>query len=298
MRRNMFVGFLVGCFMLASVPVLAGQAEEAAKLFAEGKALLAKADFEGASQAFRKAAQTDTGNQEYRRQYAMIRQVMRTRGQIDKEQDPDRWWGMARSLRAYYHGHKIYSEALPLDRTIHRRRGTADSAAMLGETQLALGMHSEAAETLRSVSEEDATNRTNVLWGLALARQGRIDEAKTIAKEVTVKDDAGSRVFYQLACLRALIADSKGALEALTRSFELTPSDQLEAAIADAKACKDFSALASTADFAKALQTQSKVKESKCSKGPGCGSCPKRASCGGSAGKDAKEPSTDKKTDP
>lgn len=267
MHRNVVAGFLVGCCGLGSVPALAESADEAAKAFAEGKTLLAKADFDGASQAFREATQTHPDNKEYARQYGMLRQIIRTRAQIANEQDPDRWWGMARSLCAYYHGHKIHSEALPLDREIHRRRPTVDSAVMLAETQLALGRPSEAAETLRPLAKEDATKQTKVLLGLAFARQGRIDDAKAVIEKVTLEDDAGPRLFLQLAGLRALTGDSNGALEALTRSFELTPPSELDTAKAEAKVSKDFSALTKSSGFAEALRARSKVKDSKGGKG-------------------------------
>ena len=263
MCRNAIVGFVVGSFVLSSAPALAGPTEEAAEAYAQGRTLLAKADFAGASEAFGRAARTDAENGEYRRQYSMVRQVMRLRVEIEKEEDSARWWGMARSLRAYYHGHRIYSEALPLDREIHRRRATVESAVMLAEAQLGLGQHSEAAETLRGVDKGKATPRANVLLALALARGGRLEDAGAIAGKVAIKDDAGPRAFYELACLRALLGDTNGALAALTRSFELTPPTELETAKADAKACGDFSSLAGSPGLAKAMQAQSDVKASK-----------------------------------
>ncbi len=285
MRRSMVLGILVCVGALVVTPVMAGPGEDSAKAFAEGEALLAKADFEGALKAFRTAAQADRENQDYRQQYGVLRQIVRLRGEIQEERT-GKWLGMARALRTYYHAHGIYGEALPIDQKIHEQRPGADSAVKLAETQLALGMTSEAVATLRSVEERDATGRTNVLLGLGLARQGEIEQAKALAKEAVLdEDEADRRAFYELAGLRALIGDTAGAFDALTRSFEHTPASQLEEVKADARACPDFAALARTIQFAKVLQTESRIKESGCSQGTGCGSCPKRASCGDSAGK-------------
>jgi tetratricopeptide (TPR) repeat protein len=285
MRRSMVLGILVCVGALVVTPVIAGPAEDAAKAFAEGEALLAKADFDEALKAFRTAAQADRENQDYRQQYGVLRQIVRLRGEIQEEHS-GKWLGMARALRTYYHAHGIYGEALPIDRKIYEQHPGADEAVKLAETQLALGMTSEAVATLRSVEEREATGRTNVLLGLALARQGKIEQAKALAEDVVLnEDEADRRAFYELAGLRALIGDTAGAFEALTRSFELTPASQLEEVKAEARACPDFATLTRTIQFSKVLQTESEVKESSCSQGTGCGSCPKRASCGGCAGK-------------
>jgi tetratricopeptide (TPR) repeat protein len=291
MQRRVVVGLWVGCVVLAAVPVLGGVTEDGAKAFQEGNALLAEGDFNGALQAFKTAAKTDASNQEYRQTHAMLRQVIRLRAKIEKEQDSEQWVSTAQALRTFYHTHKLYSESLPLDRKMHSQRPTAGSAVMLAETLLALGEHSEAAEVLGSLGDKGATPRTNVLLGLALARQGRIDAAKAFAGRATPKDEAGPSFFFDLARLRALTGEPRKMADALTRSCELTLPSRLDAFKAEARACKDFVALASTADFTEALKTQSKVKESKCSKGSACGKCPRRAKC-------ASQPTKGKRTKP
>lgn len=280
MFRKVMMILFVGVIAFTSGASVAGPQEDAAKAFANGQALLAKADFTGAIQAFKTAVQADKGNQEYRQQYALLRQIMRMRGQIEKEKNPTRWRGMARALRSYYHTHRLFTEALVIDRKIHQQDPTPESAATLAETQLELGMNSEAVETLRTLEDAEATAQTNVLLGVALARQGKADEAKALAAKVTPEDDADPPLFFHLASLRALIGDSAGAMRALTASFEATPPSQLEAAKARAKGCPDLAKLVSTTEFAKVLKTQSKIEESKCSGGTSCGSCPKRAGCG------------------
>lgn len=289
MQRIVTVILLVGCVALAAGPARAGSAEDAAKAFAAGQTSLAKADFDGALKAFKSAAKKDGKNQEYAQEYTMLRQVVRMRKDCAKERNAEQWLNTAGALRTFYYDHHLYSEALPLDQERHRRQGSAESAIVLAETQLVLGMHSEAVEMLAGLPKEQASPRARVLHGLALARLGQIDEAQKLAAESPqVADDAGPRYFYDLARLGALAGDSTGAFEALTRAFELTPPSQLEAFRIEAKECKDLAAVASSADFAKVLETPSKVKESDCSTGAGCGKCPMRSKCSGNNPQDDK----------
>lgn len=284
MRQRAVTSFLAGCVVLTVVPALANGTETAANAFANGKALLTEAKFDEALQALKTAATSDADNVEYQQTYTLLRQIIRLRGQIESERAPDRWLSMARALRAFYQDHKIYSESLLLDRRIHERRLAPDSAELLAETLLALGKDTEAVELLSGVPKDATTPRTHVLYGLALARQGRFDDAKAVVRKARVKKHAKPRLFYELACLYALTGDTKASLKALTQSFERTPPSRLDSFKAEVTARGDFSGLVSTSGFAKALQTQSKVKESGCSKGPGCGECPKRAKCGTTSG--------------
>ena len=271
------------CVVVGAVTVQAGPAEDAAKAFADGQALLGAVKFTEALQAFGTAAKADAGNQTYQQTYAMLRQVMLLREKLAQTQDSVEWLAMAQPLRTFYHDHGIYAESLPLDLKIHQDHLVPNSAAMLAETLLAMGRNSEAAEMLGGLDEQQATPRTAILLGLSLARQGRIDEAKAAAGEAQIKEDAGPSVFYELACVRALTSEPMAAIEALTRSFELTPPSRLDALKAKAQECPDLVALAGTADLAEALKAQSKITESKCSKGTSCGKCPHRAKCSGGA---------------
>jgi tetratricopeptide (TPR) repeat protein len=279
MLRSVLASLLIGCLVFGGATAFAGPSEEAAQAFADGKALLAKADFEGALKAFEKAAKTDVNNPDYKEHYAILRQIVKLRERSAEETDEQRWVEMAQALRAFYHEHGIHGEALPLDREIYRRQPGSHTVAQLAETQLALGMNSETVELLSDLPKEQRTERTKVLLGLAYARQGRTEEAASIADQVSVKACAGPDTFFELACLHARVGENDGALTALTRSFELTPPSSLENRKADAKSCEDLAALAQTPEFAAALKTESKVKESGCSGGASCGKCPKRGGC-------------------
>jgi tetratricopeptide (TPR) repeat protein len=272
------------------LPAWAGSADRAAQLSSEGSTLLAKADFDGALKAYAQAAKADPENEGYRQQYALVRRISKMRKGIDKERNPEKWETNARALRSFYYENEIYAEALALDRQFHARLNTAESAGMLAETELALGMNGEAAELLSGLDEQQASPHTRTLLGIALARQGKLDEARALAPECVPPDGAGPAPYFDLARLRALLGESSPALETLARSFELTLPSRLEALKTKAKTCPDFAALATGPDFAKALETPSKIKESDCSGGSSCGKCPHRAKCSKQKSKGSTKP--------
>ena len=273
------VGFIAVCPPLAR----ADSAHRAADAFAQGGVLVAKGDFDAALKAYATAAKADSANQAYRQQYSLVRRVIKMRKRIEKESNPEKWVASAEALRAFYYEHGVYTEALPLDRQFHAKMNTPESAAMLAQTQIELGMDAEAAGLLSGLDKDKITPRSQVLLGIAFARQGKLDDARRIAKDFAVPKDAKPPVLWNLARLRALVGDSSDALGLLTRCFESTPPSRLDAAKTDAKESKDFGTLLASADFAKALETKSKVKESGCSGGTSCGKCPSRASCGKSS---------------
>ncbi len=265
----------------AAASAVVEAAVDAAGAFAEGEAFLAKADFAAALNSFRTAAKNGGKNQEYAQQYAMLRQVLQMRRNCPKEKNTERWLKMAEALRTFYYEHGLHSEALPLDQERHQRHRSADSAAMLAETQLALGMDSQTVEMLGCLTPEETSPRTRVLHGLALARLGQTEMAKQAAEQPQqLSDDFGPRYFYDLARMRAAVEDTNGAINALIRSLELTPPSRLEALKTEAKKCKEFSTLVGTPGFAQAMNTPSKIDESACSQGSACGNCPQRAACG------------------
>ncbi len=288
------VGFVVSA-------AWAGPDEDAAKAFEEGKALLAKADFDGALKAYATAAKADTEKkQDYRQQYAMLRQVVQMRESVDKEQNPQKWQAMARALRSFYHQNRIYSEALALDQKLHDKLKTADTATMLAETQLAMGKNADAAKVLGDLGEKDATDESRILLGIALARQKKIDEAKAAIAKCKLGAESAGGLYYDMACVMSLVGNSSEAISMLTKAFETTPPSRLDTIKAHAKADPDLKDVAGTAEFEKALKTASKVKESKCSGGSSCGACPSKGSCGSAKGgttctKDEKGACPDKK---
>ncbi len=257
------------------------RAETAPEAFARGRALLAEADFDGALQSFARAARADRNNREYLDHFAMVRRVVALRQNLDTERDPGRWEYIARGLHAFYVGQKLHGEALSLDREIHARLGTAASAKMLAETQLSLDLNTAAAATLVALGEAKHTPATRALYGLALVRLGRMDEAREIAAKIDLGDDAGPGTIYSVARLHAALGDADKALALLASCFESVAPSRLDGFKTHARLAPEFAALAATPRFAEVMAVESKVAESKCSGGSRCAGCPMRGKCSG-----------------
>ena len=257
----------------------AARADSARQAFVEGKALMAKADFDGALRSFAMAARADLDNREYLQQYAIVRRIIALRGELDTERDASRWEYIARGLHAFYASQGIYTEALALDSEIHARLNTASSAAMLAETQLAMDLNAEAAEVLSALDAAKQTTATRALHALAIARQGKIEQAGRIAEEISLPEDAEAGITYCVARLHAAIGNGVDAIDLLTRCFESVAPSRLKSFKGHVRQSPDFADLVSTSAFAEVLRTESKVPESGCSSGARCAGCPMRGKC-------------------
>jgi len=267
-------GLMAGLVLMVTSSVLAGTETDAAKSFEEGNALLAKGDFDGALKAYEIAAKADSKNEEYTRQYAIIRRVVDIRTNLDTEKDVKAWGSMANSLCSFYQHNSLYTEALTLARQIHTKLNNSDSAETLGGLLLTMKRNSEASEFFSSLNEETHSPSTQVLMGIALARQGNIDQAKECLKKCELSDKSDRGLYYNHACLDALVGDTDTAVKNLVRSFELTPPSSLEQVKTDAQKDPDLASVVKTQEFASALKTQSTVKDA------GCGGCKDKKGCG------------------
>lgn len=278
------VGLAVTLLLIACGQVRAA-GNDAAASSAEGQALLQKGDFAGALQAYAKAAKADFENQEYRTQYMVLKRVIQMRDGLAKEKNPEKWEMSAKGLRNFYHMNKLYGEALPLDREMHARTNTSDSAISLAETLLAMDKNADAEKLLGGLEEKKATTHTRILHGVAQARQNKTEQARETLKglKLTKDEEADPNILFDLATLKSLTGDTTGGLATLTACFENVPPSQLDAVKKYAKDCKDLGAVTGSSDFASALKVESKVKESKCSGGASCGSCKNAGSCSTSA---------------
>lgn len=287
MRTHGTLFCLLITFLAASLPAATPDStEQAAASFDRGSALLAEGDFAGAMEAYTAAAKADPENTDYRHQAALVRRVIRMRDLLDQEKDSERWEMTARALRAFYYANGVHTEALALDRQHHERSGDAESATLLAETELELDMSAEAAALLGGLADDELAPRSRVLLGIALARLGRIDEAKTCAEACGESPSLAAGMCFDLACLYSLIDDQQTAGEMLTRCLQSTAPSRLEAMRAFARSRADLSGLAASPGFAAILATPSNMKESSCSGGTSCGNCPSRGACsGGQIGK-------------
>jgi len=154
----------------------------------------------------------------------------------------------------------------------------------LAETQLAVGNNAAAARVLATLGPKGSTAATQAMLAVALARQGRMADARKIAGTTSPPKKAGPGTLYSLARMHAIVGHQEQALALLIRSFEAVPPSRLDNLKTHAKQSPEFAALASTAGFAQALRAKSKVAESKCSGGSSCAGCPMRGKCSKSHG--------------
>lgn len=263
----------------------AARAETPREAASRAEALLTKGDFDGALAAYAAAARADRANQDYVQKYALVRRVIQLRKQLETEQDAARWEYLARGLYNFYVNGHIYTEALALGEKLHARLQNASSAAMLAETQLAVDRSADAARMLASLKPDQATPVTQALLGIALAREGKVDEARKVAAAIKLSDGAGPRAAYTVARLKARLGDAEAASALLAQCLKDTPPSMIDGYREHARACPDFTAVASGAAFSKALATESEVPESKCSGGASCAGCPMRGKCADGAEK-------------
>jgi len=277
----MQVRIIFPCFLMVVVMLIfanVAKADSAAKLFEQGKKALADSDFETALSSFAGAAKADKSNKEYAAQYMMTRRIVQLRQQMKSQRDPKRWQYMAEALRAFYVSEEMYLEALALDQEVYEKLQTADAAVNYAETLLAMAENAEAAKVLRSLKAH-ATPASEALLGVALARDGKLADAKRIAKRFELPEDATPGTKYSAARLFAAVGDTEAACDQLAKCFEAIAPSRLDGFRSHAKICPDFAKMTKTASFAKALATQSKVAESKCSGASKCAGCPMRGNC-------------------
>jgi tetratricopeptide (TPR) repeat protein len=282
--KGIFTAIALAVLSFASLGATA-RAETAAESFAKGEQLLTKGALDGALAAYANAVRSDRSNQEYVQHYAMLRRILQLRKSLAEEQDPARWESIARALHSFYVSERLYSEALSLGRQVHARLNNEWSATTLAETQLALSLNEEAAKTLSGLGAKESSTATRALLGIALVRSGQTERAREIAKSLVLSEQADLQTVYAVAWLSAAVGDSAKALELLTRCLQSAAPSQQDGFRDHAKVSPEFASMAGSAEFAKALKTESKVSESKCSGGKSCAGCPMRGKCPGSQAK-------------
>ena len=254
---------------------------DAAADFQRGTELLEQGDFDGALQAYGKAAKADPDKGQYAQAFMLLRQVVLMRERLATTTDDNQWNRYARSLHAFYAQQHLYDALLDIDRQIHKRFGTASTATLLAETLLARDRAAEAAEVLDGVPALRATTSTRALKALALTKTGETEKAKAVADEIWVDAQTGPGALYRVARVQAALGNKQAAVSNLVRCFETSPPGALAGFKSHAQSASEFAEIASSEEFTKALQTESQVKQSSCSGGGNCANCPFQGQCGG-----------------
>jgi tetratricopeptide (TPR) repeat protein len=233
-------------------------------LYARGCELLRTGDIDGAYDTLYTAVRFDPDNVQYREQSSHARQMVYLRKQLKTAQSSAQWLNYANELHEYYCRHCPQDprmQALTLALEIHSREGSAESAALLARTRLQFGLNSDAAEGLRTVTQQKVDTQLRLLMGIALAREGHTAQAEALLKNLKVSSQGGFQFYYDLARLQAGVGQNQAALKSLTRSFEQTPPSRLEYARQAALECADFARLKEHSNFANVLATESKRSE-------------------------------------
>lgn len=254
----------------------AGDAELA---YEKAQQLVAAGDLAAARKSLVTAVKSDGDNQRYVQQYLLVSQAMKLEQAMKSERDLGRWETYAQSLSLFYKNQGVLTQALPIDAAIHERLQTTDAAVQYCETLLEMEQYERAVQVLRALKSRDANTSSQALLGIALARQGSLDEALKIVTDLRVAADADPFTLYLTARAQSVVGEGAVALATLRRCYESVPPSRLDALKTHTKECSEFAALASGAEFADVLRTQSKVPESKCSGGSSCSNCPMRGKC-------------------
>jgi len=258
----------------------AGEPITAKGCYEDGQNGVRHARFEEALKSFKMAVKLDPDNKVYAGRAMMISRVLKARKYVETAKADAKWEKVAISLHAFYVREGLLESAVKLDRRIYAGRPSAKSAALLSETLLESGKDAEALKHLQGLDKKHRDLQNRVYEGIALARLTKVDEAKKLAKGLSIPEDTRPGILYDLARLHTLTGEMEKAAATLTRCFAALPAKSQAPLRASAKQCPDFKLLAATPAFATALATASKVKESDCSGGSGCGSCPERDKCG------------------
>jgi len=274
--RRIVISLWTICACLAP---MTSNAQSAADSFAQGKALQAEGQLQPALAAFAAAARADRTNQEYFQQYMTLRQIIELRNRLASERDPKGWRNTANALHSYYFSQAMYPMALELSQQMQAYLKDAQSAVVVAETALAMNKNDVAAQAISALDESQLTPDARALLGVALARQGKSEDAKKIARTIEVSPETGIGTLFSVARLQAASGDGTTAVATLVKCFESTPPSRLETFKQYAQQCSDFASLAGKPAFQQALKTESKIPESKCSGGSSCAGCPMRGKC-------------------
>ncbi len=283
--RMMLISVMFGLLAAGGAAAYDGpDADKAALEFAKGADLLRRGDLNGALDAYALACQLDEEKVEYKQKYMSLKKVLSLRESLAAEQDPEQWSKAATALRNFYASNRLYADMLALARQIHERKQTAGSATVLADALLNMEEDAEAVELLASQPQADLTPQAQVLLGIGLGRQKKLDEANAMLERIVLPEPAMPRLLCDVARLEVLCGKVDEGMAHLTKALESTSPRGITMFREFVAGLPEFKALPESASFETVLATESKVTESSCSGGADCGSCPSKSGC--SSGKD------------
>ncbi len=253
---------------------------EANKFAEQGNQAIQKCEFEQASEYYKKASEAAQDNPEYKDKAMLLRNIIRIRENLAKENNIRRWANNAMSLRAFYMQEKLYSEVLNISQQIYSRFASNPVALfMLGESYILCQQYQQAVEFLSKLGES-STQTTEVLLGIAQAKLGNKDAATTISKQLSQMPSHQPSYCYYAAILETLLQNPNRALQYIANGLKNTPPSQIETLKKKILESPELQTLKENPQFTTTLATESEIKESNCSGGSSCSTCPNRSGCG------------------
>ena len=199
-----------------------------AEAFKRGKTRLSEGDLRGALEEYADAARAAPDNSSYLREFMLVRNAVLLKHNLARVENQQQWPQMVNWLRAFYAGNGLLQQALDLDKQIHAKKDTSFTAMQLAETQLALDLNADAEAVLSALGKEESTTASRALLAIALVRQGKSSEARTIAEATAASDKDGPITLYDLARMQAALGNADLAIVLLTDSFEATLPSRLD----------------------------------------------------------------------
>ena len=290
--RGLTISLLLSAIVWLAPHASADSADKARQLYESGRQLLAQGDFDAALKSYQAAAEANPEELNYQVRAAVLKRVISLRQALPKLENGPKWQPTIKALYAYYSEHGAHGEALSVANEFHAKAQSPDAVPMIANAHLNLSDNAAALEVLQKLPKDKMTPRSHALAGIACARLGQLDQAREHLSQIRAPEKPDAALGFELARLQTLLGDTDSALGSLTTCFENTTPSRLGIIKQQAKSHTDLAGLQKAAAFARVLDTQSKITESKCSSGASCAQCPSRASCGSS--QDEKEKKTDK----
>ena len=281
MLRNAALTLLLVLGLLA-VPALAADETQPEPTSAVAKAelLLKQGKFEEARDAYLALAKADPENEELVTRALVLKRVVDLRTMVATEEVSPTWERATVALHSFYVRNGLADVALEAGKAAHAKASSDVSASLVADSLLEKGANQEAVDFVEGLRMAQQTPQNLTYESIALARLGRIDEAREIQKLYGTSDTKDPGLLFDTARVQSLMGDSEQALATLKTAFENTPERALPMLKELAKSSPDLSTLARMPAFGEVMKTASKASD--CGSGCGGGGCgEKSGGCGG-----------------
>lgn len=247
--------FLILGFLLlwGTLPVMA---DTAAELFARAEADLKAGKLADAVKAFNEAADAAPDNAEYAARAKQVKKVAALHALLETEDGDGPWTRIARALHLFYRGERINSEAIKIDKQLHKRLNSALSTALLADSLLADGQNAEAVKVIEGLPEKKRDLSLQAVRVIALARNGQKKEAAEALDTLTPPKEVCSGKYFILARANGAVGKNDEAAKLLTAAFAATPESKLANFQKAAKNSPDFATLVSDSKYASVWTTK------------------------------------------